>query len=297
MSIKCKAVIFSTIVVLAGCDLGDQPTRTLANSVAAYDAAADYSALARSADADGNDWFRLAVDAREAGDTATARMALQQAADLEFSVARIALERARLAVVENDPDLAISTLQALADSGFTAVGMVTADPLLSSLAGRERYDALLATLSETAYPCQHPDRFREFDFWIGEWEVRDAGGQLAGTNLIEAAHEGCVLVEQWQSATGGTGTSMNYLDHASGEWVQVWIDSGGGQIDIRGNLTEEGMLLAGHIHYTANGTTLPFRGLWTPLPDGRVRQFFQQSSDNGETWQTWFEGFYSRIER
>jgi hypothetical protein len=39
---------------------------------------------------------------------------------------------------------------------------------------------------------------------------------------------------------------------------------------------------------------VPFRGLWTPLPDGRVRQFFEQSNDGGETWVPWFEGFYTR---
>ncbi len=175
---------------------------------------------------------------------------------------------------------------------------LSAQPNTPAASSGNGFDAAAGNAaSRTTDPCQHQDRFREFDFWVGEWEVHDADGQLAGKNVIEAAHKGCVLVEKWQSATGGTGMSMNYLDQASGDWVQVWIDSGGGQIDIRGGLTGEGMLLTGQIHYTANGTTLPFRGLWTPLSDGRVRQFFQQSDDNGETWQTWFEGFYSRVER
>jgi hypothetical protein len=26
-----------------------------------------------------------------------------------------------------------------------------------------------------------------------------------------------------------------------------------------------------------------------------VRQYFEQSTDEGETWQPWFEGFYSRV--
>jgi len=56
------------------------------------------------------------------------------------------------------------------------------------------------------------------------------------------------------------------------------------------------MRLVGTIHYISTGQTAPFRGLWSPLPDGRVRQFFEQSSDGGETWATWFEGFYSRTE-
>jgi hypothetical protein len=30
------------------------------------------------------------------------------------------------------------------------------------------------------------------------------------------------------------------------------------------------------------------------LPDGRVRQHFQESADDGKTWQEWFDGYYRR---
>jgi hypothetical protein len=88
--------------------------------------------------------------------------------------------------------------------------------------------------------------------------------------------------------------SINYLDKTTDEWVQIWNASGGSQINIRGGLTADGMALSGTIHYVANGTTAPFRGLWTPLEDGRVRQYFEQSNDGGKTWVPWFEGFYTR---
>ncbi len=143
-------------------------------------------------------------------------------------------------------------------------------------------------------PCLEDKRFGEFDFWLGDWEVHDGQGTFAGTNTIERAHGGCVLIENWQSVGGGTGMSVNYLDMVSGQWIQIWNDGGGNQINIRGGLTEEGMLLEGTIHYVASNTTAAFRGLWTALPDGRVRQFFEQSNDDGETWNTWFEGFYSK---
>lgn len=143
-------------------------------------------------------------------------------------------------------------------------------------------------------PCLDDPRFAEFDFWVGEWDVHTADGTLAGTNVITREEKGCVIVERWTGESGGTGMSINYFDHANGEWVQVWNSSGGAQIDIRGNLTEDGMLLTGSIHYVARSMTADFRGLWTPLADGRVRQYFEQSTDGGETWQPWFEGFYSR---
>ncbi len=145
-----------------------------------------------------------------------------------------------------------------------------------------------------ANPCLDDERFSEFDFWIGEWDVHLANGTYAGSNVITSPHHGCVLVENWTSASGGGGMSINYLDHESGEWVQIWNASDGSQIHIRGGLTEEGMLLVGTIHYIGNDTTAKFRGLWTPLPDGRVRQFFEQYNAESESWAPWFEGFYTR---
>lgn len=210
------------------------------------------------------------------------------------SAVRAALDQARSLVVEGDQGGAVEILAGLHEGGFNAVQVITGDDVLATLKGNSAYDALVASMSKQAYPCEHDDRFREFDFWVGEWDVHIADGTFAGRNVIESEQRGCVLVEEWSSATGGTGSSINYLDKTSGEWVQVWNDASGSQIRIRGGLTEEGMLLTGTIHYVASGATADFRGLWTPLADGRVRQFFEQSNDGGETWSAWFEGFYTR---
>ena len=52
--------------------------------------------------------------------------------------------------------------------------------------------------------------YRAFDFWLGRWEVRTADGALAGHNEIIREHAGCLLVERWQSALGGAGSSLNF---------------------------------------------------------------------------------------
>ncbi|MCI0518452.1 MAG: hypothetical protein L0Y45_11540 [Woeseiaceae bacterium] len=153
------------------------------------------------------------------------------------------------------------------------------------------------TASAPAYPCEKDEKFRAFDFWLGEWEVRTADGKLAGHNSIRSAERGCLLTEHWTNTAGGTGMSINYLDAITNKWVQVWLAEGGSQIMISGGMTDEGMSLIGTLHELSNGSTVPFRGLWTQLPDGRLRQYFEQSNDGGATWVPWFEGYYSRIDK
>ncbi len=249
-----------------------------------------------AASEDPQTWYQAAVDAREADDLEAAEDALARATDLGLSPVRAGLERARILVASDKRDEAVEQLETLAAEGFSAVGLLTGDPVLGTLDGHAGFDSLVEAMAVRAFPCEHQEAFRQFDFWIGDWVVHSADGRLAGENRIERAQRGCVLTEHWSGIGGSSGMSINYFDHAEEEWVQVWTSADGAQIDIRGNLTDEGMLLTGQIHYVSSGTTAPFRGLWTPLPDGRVRQFFEQSNDGGETWAPWFEGFYTRSE-
>ncbi len=154
-----------------------------------------------------------------------------------------------------------------------------------------------AQVAERPRPCVQISEFSQFDFWLGDWQVRTAEGDLIGANRISKRADDCVLVEEWASTRGGGGVSVNYYDPVAGEWVQVWNGSGGTQITIRGGLDDEGsMALVGTLHQVGSGRTVRFRGLWTPLAGGRVRQFFEQSVDKGKTWQPWFEGFYTRVD-
>jgi len=142
-------------------------------------------------------------------------------------------------------------------------------------------------------PCDR-DIFRQFDFWIGTWEVKDETGKLAGHNTITAQEQGCVLVEQWRSADGGTGMSMNYYHQQSGHWKQNWV-GGGIILEMSGGLQDGSMVLEGPSRQIGNERLTLLRGTWTLLPDGRVRQHFVESEDQGKTWKEWFDGYYSRV--
>ena len=108
---------------------------------------------------------------------------------------RAALVEAQGHVADGELDAAVGVLQGLADSGFTAVGVITGDRVLDSMAGHPGYDALVADMTVKAFPCEHDERFSEFDFWVGEWDVHIANGTFAGHNVIEKTQRGCVLIE------------------------------------------------------------------------------------------------------
>jgi len=76
--------------------------------------------------------------------------------------------------------------------------------------------ALKVLRSAAAGPCASPEH-RQFDFWQGEWEVREAG-RAAGTNRITRVLGGCALREEWTGAGGGKGTSLNVYDEAQRRW-------------------------------------------------------------------------------
>lgn len=145
-------------------------------------------------------------------------------------------------------------------------------------------------------PCADVEAFGHFDFWLGKWRVAVANGTVAGTNQITKEAGGCLLLERWTSQQGGTGTSLNFFNPESKSWRQVWVGSGGSLIDIAGGLEDGSMVLTGTISYVGREGEFPFRGTWTPLEDGRVRQFFEQYDDTEKAWQPWFEGFYTKIE-
>jgi len=143
-------------------------------------------------------------------------------------------------------------------------------------------------------PCSAPE-YRQFDFWIGDWEVT-AGGQTAGTNSIHRVHGGCALQENWQgSGAGGiSGSSFNIYDQGTGQWHQTWVDANGTLLQLDGALVDGSMVLSGSRPATNGGTAL-HRISWTPNEDGSVRQLWETSLDDGSSWTVLFDGLYVKV--
>jgi hypothetical protein len=144
-----------------------------------------------------------------------------------------------------------------------------------------------------ASPCA-TGAYREFDFWAGEWIVRAASGEEVGRNSVQPDQQGCALIERWTARDGTTGISINFYDPVLRVWTQQWV-SPGTVLTMTGGFKDGAMVLEGPLHYLKKGVATRLRGTWTVLPDGRIRQQFVESRDDGKTWKDWFDGYYTRI--
>jgi hypothetical protein len=134
---------------------------------------------------------------------------------------------------------------------------------------------------------------RQFDFWIGTWDV-SVGGKPAGVNRIEKILGGCALLENWTGAGGMSGKSLNFYDPQREQWHQTWIDDRGGSLGLDGKFTDNRMVLTGTQQNPKTGKTTTNRITWTPLPGDQVRQVWETSTDDGKSWAVAFDGLYTR---
>jgi hypothetical protein len=150
---------------------------------------------------------------------------------------------------------------------------------------------LLLTQASPA-PCSAPE-YRQFDFWVGDWVVHNPKGQQVGTNRIEKIENGCAILENWTNARGITGRSINIYRPTSRTWTQAWAGSDGLTLMLEGRFEAGKMILAGTSLGSKN-EPLRDRVTWSSLAGGTVRQFWEQSADEGKTWTVAFDGTYSR---
>lgn len=157
----------------------------------------------------------------------------------------------------------------------------------------------LASLALAAAACSaaaagecDASEFRQFDFWLGEWNVRTPDGKLAGVNRISSEYGGCVLHERYTTGRGYSGESLNIYDASRKVWHQTWVDSSGTLLLLEGVLSGRSMVLEGQTT-GADGLTVKHRITWTPNSDGSVRQHWESTDAKGQ-WATAFDGSYTR---
>jgi len=148
-------------------------------------------------------------------------------------------------------------------------------------------------------PCSQPV-FRQFDFWIGEWEAFGVKGAKAGDSKISVILDSCVILEEWTSANAQqgliySGKSFNSYNAATKQWQQTWTDNTGNTTEfLRGEGSDGKIVFYADKVIDPKGKTFMRRLTFTKISEDKVKQFGERSNDGGNTWIIEYDMEYRR---
>ena len=148
-------------------------------------------------------------------------------------------------------------------------------------------------------PCSRPE-FRQFDFWIGDWEVFGINGRKAGDSKISLILDSCIILEEWTSANmmqgvRYAGKSFNTWNARSQQWQQTWVDNVGGSTAYTQGKFDNKKIVFHTDPFPFLKDTLATRKLtFFDLGPDKVRQLGEITKDKGSTWVTEYDLEYRR---
>lgn len=253
------------------------------------DAASDYEALLSADKSNATNWFNLGASYQSLEEHKKAIKAYEAAIKAEYQPAvRVHYRLAQLYMGVEKQGKALDHIEKLADIGGYNFRAVRETAEFTPLKENARFIAAVDALR----PCQS-EGYRDFDFWLGHWDVTSAGNDAPTTsNKISNTYDGCVILEEY-TAGFFTGTSLSFYDSVQGKWHQTWMSNAGGALYLEGGLNEAGaMVLTDQFLPISKVNESINRVTWIPLKDGTVRQHWQNSTDGAKTWSDVFDGTY-----
>ena len=246
---------------------------------------------------DGASWAALGLAYLNLGRIDDASSAYERALARDPSSARALVGVARVAIARGQTKAAIAGMTKARDAGIPVLQFVRTSTGFDALVKK---DAEFARFADSLRPCSGPE-YREFDFWLGMWDVFNPAGQKIGTNEITSMNDGCVVYENWRDARGGTGSSFNFYETKTKRWHQFWVSSNGNASPISAAadgtpMPMSGSLVNGAMVLQSPAGVKPLnRWTWSKVEGGKVRQHAEQSDDEGKTWKTVFDGLYVKV--
>jgi tetratricopeptide (TPR) repeat protein len=301
---KTSVLVVAVACLLAGTAVRAQGTQssTPAEANAAYEAkdwakaAKLYEELAKSQTAGPRVWYRLGVSLGEGGETQKAVAVFEKgvAAGLppQFSEYGIACAYA----ASKNMDKAFEFLSKVVQHGYADPDGIKSEAHFAALQGDAKFLKLVEQATRNQKPCADAEVNRQFDFWVGEWNVETTqGGVPSGQSKIELILGDCVVQENWQSnGNPYSGKSYNIYNGSLKRWEQYWVDNVGGNIFFYGGLKDGVMDYWTDELPQPDGTKLKRHLQFFKLGPDKVRQYSQGSTDNGKTWRDEYDFTYNR---
>jgi hypothetical protein len=141
--------------------------------------------------------------------------------------------------------------------------------------------------------CTAP-QYRQFDFWVGDWDTFDEGNSTASVarTHVDLIAAGCAVHELYEQNDGLIGDSILSFDPVRKVWQQTWVTNYGSLMVVSGTLRDDTLTLEGESH-VRDGKTLRQRISWKREGSG-VRESSVWSKDDGKTWTEAFNVLFEK---
>lgn len=268
----------------------------LVNSKKWTEAIGKLEILTKNEPQNGRAWFLLGTARHNLGQYEKAAEAYEKNIPISnnpLAMYNLACAYSRL----KNADKAFEWLEKSLKSGAAQTVNLQTDEDLANLKSDARFQKMEEIANRATKPCLYQPEARQFDFWLGEWNVFPSQAPVGqapkvGDSKIEQISEGCGLLENWYS-TGNNGKSVNYYDSTTQKWYQHWIGSGGGALRYEGNFTDNAMRFEGST-IGKNGKKTMQKLTFFKIDENTVRQLAEISNDEGKTWSATYDFRYER---
>src|SRR5262249_26831261 len=146
--------------------------------------------------------------------------------------------------LKNENAKALVDIDSAFHSGYLNVEELDTLKDFAEMRRQQGFAAIREKIFNAKYPCMSDAHAREFDFWVGEWNVYQTGTTqpVVGHSLIQRISGGCALLENWDSPNS-SGKSINFIDPVTNKWKQSWSGSytGGNQEFVNGEYKDSAM--------------------------------------------------------
>jgi hypothetical protein len=152
---------------------------------------------------------------------------------------------------------------------------------------------LLKTNSSIAQSQNMLQPNRQFDFWIGDWELT-WNDTSKGSNTITLEMNNLVVYEHFKDpANNYLGWSWSVYDTLSKKWKQTWVDNQGAYFDFIGQMQDDKMILE-RSFTSKKGTLIKQRMIFYNITKNDLDWNWENSTDGGANWKLNWKIHYKR---